>query len=392
MSLAERLLPDLIRIPSPNPPGDTQAVAAHVSALLHAWGFDVVEYAPPARPAAHSLVATLGRGEPSLLYHAHLDTVPIGAREAALWSSDPYTPTERDGRLYGKGSVDDKGPLAAMLAVAQRLTSQPHPVRGQFVLVAAAEEETGGQWGTRWLADQGHIPPVDFVVVGEQTANRAATAHKGVLRATVRVLGRSAHATNPDRGVNAINALARVVLTLEDYHRRLQDRVHPLVGSPTCNIGIVQGGAATNVVADQCGLRLDRRLLPGEDVTAAQRELQEVVAAVPLPVGARVEVGDFSVSNAFETGADNPLTQRFLAVAADVLGSDPGPVGYLPGSDAKHLTGIARQGMVVFGPGSYEVAHAADEYVDLAELAQTEDILWRFAAQTLLRQEPGGRG
>ena len=385
MSLAEQLAPDLIRIPSPNPPGDTQAIATHVSQLLHGWGCHVVEYYPPAKPTARSIVATLGRGEPSLLYHAHLDTVPIGVQEANRWSSDPYTPTWRDGRLYGKGSVDDKGPLAAMLAVAQRLTTQPQPLAGMFVLVAAAEEETGGQWGTRWLADQGYIPPVDFVVVGEQTANRVATAHKGILRATVQVYGRSVHATNPDRGVNAINAMARVILALEDYHRRLQGRVHALVGSPTCNIGIIQGGAATNVVADACEVRLDRRLLPGEDVAAAQRELSEVVAAVPLPTGAGVEVGDFSVSNAFETNADTPFTQRFLAMTREVLGDDPGPVGYLPGSDAKHLTAIARQGMIVFGPGSYEVAHAADEYVDLAALAQTEAILWRFAEQTLLR-------
>ncbi len=383
-SLARELLPDLVRIPSPNPPGDTRAVADHVAALLRAWGYTVNVVAPDAKPEARSVVATLGADQPSVLYHAHIDTVPIGASEAQGWSSDPYTPTVRDGRLYGKGSVDDKGPLAAMLAVGQRLSQSDAPVHGQFILVAAAEEETGGQLGTKWLADAGHIPPADFVVVGEQTHNRVATAHKGVLRATVRTVGRSVHATNPDRGVNAINAMAHIIPALEDYHRRLAERPHPLVGAATCNIGAIQRGATANAVPDWCEVRLDRRLIPREDPAQVQRDLAEVVAGVALPAGARAEVGDFLVSNWFETDAANPLTQRFLAAAQDVLQADAGPVGYLPGSDAKHLTGIARQGMVVFGPGSYEVAHAADEYVDLRELAATEEILWRFAANLLL--------
>lgn len=383
MSLSTELLPDLVRIPSPNPPGDTRAVAEYVAGLLRGWGYDVAVVAPSAKPAAASVVARLGDGSPSVLYHAHIDTVPIGATEATGWTSDPYDPAARDGRLYGKGSVDDKGPLAAMLAVARRYADAGGPQRGQLVIVAAAEEETGGQLGTRWLVDAGHILPVDFIVVGEQTHNRVATAHKGVLRATVRTHGRSVHATNPDRGVNAINAMARVVLALEDYHHTLRDRAHPLVGAPTLNVGIIEGGATANAVADWCLVRLDRRLAPGEDPAAAQAELKQVVAAVPLPDGASAEVGEFLVSNWFETEADSRLTRAFLDVTERALGSDPGPVGYMPGSDAKHLTTVAREGMVVFGPGSYEVAHAIDEYVDLAELEVTERILWEFLQQVM---------
>lgn len=383
MSLSVELLPDLVRIPSPNPPGDTRAVADHVAGLLRSWGYDIHVVAPPAKPQAASVVARLGSGAPSVLYHAHMDTVPIGATEAAGWTSDPYDPVVRDGRLYGKGSVDDKGPLAAMLAAARRFAEARHGARGQLVIVAAAEEETGGQLGTRWLVDAGHITPVDFIVVGEQTHNRVATAHKGVLRATVHTQGRSVHATNPDRGINAINAMARVVLALEDYHRTLRERAHPLVGAPTLNVGVIEGGATANAVADWCRVRLDRRLIPREDPAQAQAELKAVVAAVPLPDGASAEVGEFLVSNWFETQADSRLTRAFLDVTARVLGDDPGPVGYLPGSDAKHLTSVARDGMVVFGPGSYEVAHAIDEYVDLAELEQTEGILWEFLRQVM---------
>lgn len=384
MSLAAQLLADLVSIPSPNPPGDTRRIANYVAMLLHEWGYDVVELLPDKKPEAHSVVATLGRGSPSLLYHAHIDSGPLGASEAAGWSSDPYTPTIRDGKLYGKGSVDDKGSLAAMLAVAKRLADDPRPKRGQLVMVAAAEEKTGGQLGTRWLADNGHLPPVDFVVVGQPTSNRVATANKGVLRATVRTFGKSVHATNPDRGVNAINAMARIILALEDYHHSLKARAHPLVGVASCNIGVIQGGATANAVADACEVRLDRRLVPREDPAQVQEELIDLVNGVTLPAEATATVGDFLVSNWFETSLDNDLARQFLAVILQVVAGDPGPVGYPPGSDAKHLTQIAQKGMIVFGAGSYEVAQTSVEHVDLAELQATEEILWRFAEATLI--------
>ncbi len=256
-------------------------------------------------------------------------------------------------------------------------------LRGTLVLVAAAEEETGGQLGTRWLAEAGHLPPCDFIIVGEQTHNRVATAHKGVLRATVCTHGRSVHATDPDRGVNAITAMARIVLALEDYHRSLAERVHPMVGVPTCNVGVIQGGSTANAVPDHCAIYLDRRMIPGEDPAAVQAELEAVVRGVDI-APAEVTVSGFQVSDWFSSSAEGPLAKLFLDCVARELQDSPGPVGYLPGSDAKHLTGLLRGEMIVFGPGSYEVAHAADEYVDLAEFATTVRILLDFADRALL--------
>jgi acetylornithine deacetylase/succinyl-diaminopimelate desuccinylase family protein len=377
------LLQELVRIPSPNPPGDTRAIAAAIAAWLQEAGCDVRVLAPEARPEAASVVAAVGHGEPVIMLHAHIDTVPVAAAEAQRWSVDPYSATIREGRLYGKGSVDDKAPLAAMMITAAHVAAQRERLRGTLLLVAAAEEETGGQLGTHWLAEAGHLPACDFIVVGEQTHNRVATAHKGVLRATVRVHGRSAHATNPDRGVNAITAMARIVLALEAYHRALAERVHPMVGVPTCNVGVIQGGSTANAVPDHCVIYLDRRMIPGEDPAAVQAELEQVVREVEI-APAEVSLSGFQVSHWFSSTAEGPLARLFLDCVARELGASPGPVGYLPGSDAKHLTGLMRGEMIVFGPGSYEVAHAADEYVDLAEYASTVRILMDFADRALL--------
>jgi acetylornithine deacetylase/succinyl-diaminopimelate desuccinylase family protein len=380
------LLQELARIPSPNPPGDTRAIAGYIAEAMRRAGCEVKTLAPEVKPDAVSVVATVGQGDPVIMLHAHIDTVPIGANEAQQWTVDPYAAAIRDGRLYGKGSVDDKAPLAAMMTVLARAASQQDRLRGTLVLVAAAEEETGGRLGTYWLAQNGHLPECDFIVVGEQTHNRVATAHKGVMRATVRATGRAAHATNPDRGVNAITAMARAVLALDDYHRALATRAHPMVGVPTCNVGVIQGGSTANAVPDSCVIHLDRRMIPGEDPAAVQAELERVIAAVGVHP-ARLSIGDFLVSNWFSSTVESPLAQTFLARVRQELGDDPGPVGYLPGSDAKHLVGLARGDMVIFGPGSYEVAHAYDEYVDLQEFRSTTTILLDFARRTLLAGE-----
>lgn len=380
MTLIE-LLQSLVRIPSPNPPGDTRAIADFIAQTMAVVGCQVVSVAPETKPEAVSVIATLGSGDPVIMLHAHIDTVPIAADEAGQWSVDPYAAVIKDGRVYGKGSVDDKAPLAAMMQTILNAAARDS-LHGTLVLVAAAEEEVGGRLGTRWLADNGHLPMCDFIVVGEQTHNRVATAHKGVMRATVRTTGKSVHATNPDRGINAITAMARAVLALEAYHHQLSERVHPLVGVPTCNIGVIHGGSTANAVPDSCAVYLDRRMIPGEDPAAVQREMQAVIAAVDV-APAQISIGDWLTSNWFDSTVDSPLAQTFLAVVGEILGIDPQPIGYLPGSDAKHLTGATRGEMIIFGPGSYEVAHAFDEYVDIAELEQTQRILQTFIDRTL---------
>ncbi len=380
MSELTELLKELIEIPSPNPPGDHRAIAEFVSQWLRNVGAKVSVLSPPEKPEAESVVAVIGSGDPVIMLHAHIDTVPVGESEAAAWSSNPFRAVERNGRLYGKGSVDDKGPLAAMMIAFKKLALSRHS--GTLVLVGAAEEEVGGQLGTRWLAHAGYLPQCDFIIVGEQTFNRVATAHKGVMRATIRTTGHSVHATNPDRGVNAINAMARVVLALENYHHDLSRRVHPLVGVPTCNVGVIQGGSTANAVADQCMIRLDRRVIPGETPEVVQAELQAVVDSLEL-APATVEVGEFLYSSPFESKLQTSLGKAFLGCSSNLTQAPAEPIGYLPGSDAKHLLGLVRGDMVIFGPGSYEVAHTYDEYVDIGELEQCEAVISTFLEQVM---------
>lgn len=376
------LLQKLVQIPSPNPPGDTQDIAQFVAEQMREIGATVTMPAPESKPEAVNVIATLGSGDPVIMLHAHIDTVPVAATEAGKWHVDPYSGVVKDGRLYGKGSIDDKAPLASMMLAMARAAEQSG-IKGTLVLVAAAEEEVGGQLGTKWMADNGYLPDCDFIVVGEQTGNKVATAHKGVMRATVEAVGKSVHATNPDRGINAIVAMSKAVLALQAYHEELSKRVHPIVGVPTCNVGVISGGSTSNAVPDRCTVELDRRMIPGEHPEVVQNELRAVIAGVDS-APATLEIGDFLFSSWFESSLESDLAQTFLDCVNRELDDDPGPVGYLPGSDAKHLMRQARGDMIIFGPGSYKVAHAYDEHVELTDYHSTTAILIDFIKRVML--------
>ena len=375
------LLQRLVQIPSPNPPGDTCAIADFVAEQMRAIGCEVRQLAPAAKPEALNTVAVLGSGDPCIMLHAHIDTVPIGATEAEKWSVDPYAGVVRDGALYGKGSIDDKAPLASMM-LTMTDAAQQESLDGTLVLVAAAEEEVGGQLGTKWLADEGHLPACDFIVVGEQTGNKVAIAHKGVMRATVRTSGKSVHATNPDRGINAIVAMSKIINALDGYHHDLAKRLHPVVGFPTCNIGVIEGGSTANAVPDACAIKLDRRMIPREDPETVKAELRAVIGSVDLAPAA-VSIDEFVYSRWFDSALDTEHAQTFMSCVRDEISNDPGPIGYLPGSDAKHLMDVARGDMIIFGPGSYEAAHAFDEHVMLTDYQATTNILLNFVRETL---------
>ena len=213
-----------------------------------------------------------------------------------------------------------------------------------------------------------------------------ATAHTGVLRAAFHVAGRTSHATDPWRGRNAINGMAHLILDLERYQTEvLERRPHPLLGPASINVGVIEGGVSANVVADACTIRVDRRMVPGEDPQAVIAELQEIVALRQVADPERAySVDSFLISNWFQSDAENDLIRRFMQLCSADTGAPADPVGYLPGSDAKHLVDVARRGMVVFGPGTYQVAHSTDEYVLIDGLATTCRILTRFAEELLL--------
>ena len=200
-----------------------------------------------------------------------MDTVPAGGG----WTGDPFRLTERDGKLFGRGACDAKGPIVAMAEAgppARRRSATSW--RGTLIMMFVADEEINGG-GSRVLARQQPTP--DWIVIGEPTNNAVFAAHKGCLRPLIRAKGKAAHSGRPELGVNAILAASRLTSIFDERDRELRALSHPLVGHASLSVTRIVGGIGDNVIPESCEMVLDRRLLPGESLDAAMDELHAML-------------------------------------------------------------------------------------------------------------------
>jgi acetylornithine deacetylase len=314
-----------------------------------------------------------------LMLNSHMDTVPVGGM-----TIDPFDPVVRDGRLYGRGACDAKGPIAAM--VGALVAHAANPERAMPVVFAATVDEEFSFGGSRALVEREW--PVAAAVVGEPTRLACVTAHTGVARWRVAVRGRTAHGAYPHLGRSAIYDGARVALALEAYASSLAaGPAHALLGPASLNVGRVAGGRAVNVVPDECDFEVERRVLPGEDARAA-------VDACEAWIRARVRDATIAVDEPYlldpplETPAGAAVAREVCAAHRAVFDRECAVEGARYGTDASKL---ARAGIeaVVCGPGDIANAHTCDESVAVAEI---EDAA-RFYARLLDGwQARGGAG
>ena len=330
----------------------------------------------PTRPAVHgggrdNIVATLpgATDSPTVMYHAHLDTVGLSGKATA-------DPVVSGGMVYGRGSCDTKGSLAAMVESIPLLLAVDAAERATILFVGGIDEEVTG---TGALALTEGPWTIDMAIVGEPTGLEMATAHKGVFRVDITTVGTPAHSSKPHLGVNAISAMATVVHALEsDYIPSLAERSHALVGSPTFNVSTIRGGTGANVVPAECVVHVDRRVIPGETHSAIMEEIEAVVASCDLG-GARAHVSAPALaSHAVDTPGDHPVVQALGAAREAVVGEFGSPIGVTYGTDASFFdpAGIP---CVIFGPGSIDQAHADEEWVSIEETARAAEILAQAA-------------
>ncbi len=331
-----------------------------------------------------NVVATLrgGRPGPRLLLNAHLDTVP------GYGMPDAYRARHRDGRLYGRGAVDMKGAMAAMLCAMRELDRTEGTFAGELVFVGVAGEENGSP-GMQALAARDDIA-ADFAVVGEPTGLRVARAHKGSMWIEATFHGQATHGSVPHEGVNAASAAARFITAVDDeLVPRLAERRHPLLGSATINVGVVRGGDRPPMVPAVCQVQLDRRLVPGEEHEEVLEELRELAsrAAGPSPVRPP-EVAEMSGTNGFrhtplDCPGDDPGVLALGEIVADHLGLPPEPLGMTFWTDAALFAAETGTPTVVCGPGDIAQAHSLDEWVDVAQLLAASEIYLELSRRFL---------
>lgn len=367
-------LAELIRVNSVNPayeggPGEG-AIAQVVRHFFEQRGIEVWEQEVfPGRP---NVIARLpGRDAARrVILEAHMDTVSI-----AGMSIPPFEPRLAQGRMFGRGSCDTKGGLAAMMHAVAAVQESGERPPCEVWLAAVVDEE----FSYRGVVKLCEGLSGAAAIVAEPTGLRAVTATKGVLRWRLGVRGRAAHSSKPHLGVNAINHMARVLLELEKDHERLAAHPHPLLGPATCNVGLIRGGVQVNFVPDECVIEVDRRLLPGERVESVLAHYQGLLDALRARhpgLMAEQVLPPLLRDEALET----PMNAAPALLASTILnemGLNPAPCGVPFGSDASKLS---RAGIpsLVFGPGSIDQAHAAEEFVEIGQVVQAVEFYRNF--------------
>ena len=358
----EGLLERLVGVDTQNPPGRETDAATLLASELDAIGF-TTEVRPLADGRAN-VVGRIDNGDgPCFAFNSHMDTVPVGGG----WTGDPFRLTERDGKLFGRGACDAKGPVVAMAEAGRLLASQRSLWRGTLVLMFVADEEINGG-GSRALSKE--QPRPDLIVVGEPTNNAVFAAHKGCLRPLIRAKGKAAHSGRPELGVNAIVAASRLTSIFDERDRELRTLSHPLVGHASLSVTRIAGGIGDNVIPESCEMVLDRRLLPGETLDAAMDELHAMLTRAKRDHGVDAVIEAIRTkAGPAETALDSPLVRNAVAVSRAHGVTFPQPGGLTGGCDLVHFHDAGAVG-IVLGPGSLDVAHKPDEYVPKDDLAR----------------------
>jgi acetylornithine deacetylase len=380
---ATHLLRDLVALPSVNPMGrdlrGPDVFEHRVTAYLEEFfrGLDVRYERQNVAPGRDNIVAWYEppAASATLVFDAHQDTVPTDGM-----TIEPFAAHVEDGRLYGRGACDVKGGMAAMLAAFTRVVREKPAGAGRVVMACTADEEFTFL-GVRRLAKTdltgGRGGPVG-AVVAEPTQLNIVNAHKGAVRWDLLTAGRSCHSSRPELGINAVYRMARLLPFIEQYAEELRaTKTHPLLGPATLSVGRIEGGVSVNTVPDRCRIEIDRRLLPGEDADAA---------AAHLAVYLRGRVGDdlpFSFGDPWLSapalapeGSEGLVARLGAAIDAVVGRHEVLAVPY--GTDAAPLAAAGVPG-VVFGPGDIGKAHTCDEWIELNEVEQAAEILYRLA-------------
>ncbi len=347
-------------VSSPDPRLDQSNLG--VIHLLAQWlenlGFRI--HLQPVTPNKSNLIATLGpEGETKgLVLSGHTDTVPF---DEGLWSHDPFSLTEKDGRLYGLGSADMKSFFALALEATRTIDSQR--LRQPIIIVATCDEESTMS-GAQSLERLG-LPAGRYAVIGEPTSLQPVRMHKGVMMETIHVHGHSGHASNPELGANALEGMVSVLQNLLLWRDQLAQMHHPefQVPYPTLNLGAIHGGDSPNRICGHCRAHLDFRLLPGMSVDQLREALQHKIKdalRVHPKLKARLEPL-FDGVPPFET----PASAEIVQLCESLSGETAKAVSFA--TEAPFLTRLGLE-TIVMGPGSIDQAHQPNEYLPVSHI------------------------
>lgn len=398
-------LQGLTRIPSVNPPGEEYVAGAEfIGAKLREFGYDVQFVTADNRPEhtkAHPRVNVMGRidgqsNAPVLHFNGHFDVVPVGAG----WTTDPFGAELRDGKVYGRGTSDQKAGIASSIFAVEAIRRSGVKLQGSVEQSGTVDEESGGFAGVATLAARGliHKARTNFVIITEPSnVDRICIGHRGVYWFKVVQHGRIGHGSMPYLGVNAAEHLGDVIHEVNHTLKpKLAERVTAMPVEPSgsrhacININSIFGGqpeegTQTPCVIDRAGAIFDRRFLTEERFDDVKSEithlLEDVNSRTP---SAKYTMEDLMIVHPVQTDPESILIRAVAGCIEDVMGVKP-PLTASPGTyDQKHVVRIGHvQDCIAYGPGILALAHQPDEYVLVEDMVKAAKVMALTAMRLL---------
>lgn len=370
--VCREILMDLLRIDSSQPEGNEKnMVDAIVAMFPEGTQFTRIVHTPQ----RHSLILTIPGACPenAVAFVGHIDTVPCG--DLNKWESHPLQPTEDQGKIRGRGSADMKGGVAAMIAAAKAILASGITMQHTVLFCFTADEENGGL-GAKALLQREEFACVREIWITEPTNGEIGVCEKGALWLKFTAQGKSAHASRPELGKNALDMLVRIYQELcPKYHHTAH---HPLLGDNTLSLTRLQGGVSTNIIPDHGEMELDIRTLPVQDHQTMLEEIRAVIA--------RCQEDDpqfsvtFEVTNnrpAIEQDERDPLIENIKAICEEMHRST-NTRGIHFYTDGSQLVPFYKKPFVILGPGNDAMAHQINECVEVKEVLALAQLYTKY--------------
>lgn len=372
----------LCAIDTQNPPADYSGSSKFMKTLYESIGLETTFFCGEAgKVNVGGRWKGSGEKKDVFLLSGHMDVVPVGTG----WDfHNPLHVEEKDGILYGRGVVDMKGSLIAQFLAAKALKEAGVQLKGDWYLFSTVDDETAGKMGLKYIIDEGldkaGWKKPTFHILGEPTDLKMCVAFKGRMWIKLTLKGKAAHGGNPSAGINAIEKMTRLIpkiLTLPRW-------THPLMGIDTINLGTIQGGEKTNIVADTCTLTIDYRYVAPHSSTEVEKTLRDLIKKVSEsdPDTELAEFEVFERREPKEIPQTLPQIQSVKMITAEVTGKETTFSGVLSAGDS-YWTILAGIPALFFGPGSMSVAHTNKEQVAIDELMNASKIYALFALRNL---------
>jgi succinyl-diaminopimelate desuccinylase len=375
------LTAEFVKIPTVNPPGENyhrftdfyakRAEELELEVQVINTPKERVEEMGYTLPRTNAIVALRGeKGKPVLHMNGHFDVVPVGSG----WTVDPFGAEIREGMIYGRGSSDMKGSVAAQLMAAAAIKKAGIKLNGTITISATCDEETGGQLGAGYVVEKGYAD-ADFGINSDAgPIDTVSLGHRGAMWLEITTKGKTSHGSVPHKGINAVEKMANVIQELKKLREGFKKKVSamplsdPLCKHPTLTIGgTIHGGIKTNVIPDRCVMTIDRRVIYEETPEEAREEVEAVLR----------DMAERDPEFSYETRVVNRIEPSYTPESSEIVGTLKKNVKALLGKDAQISYGGGYTDMWYFNKimpmAHYGVnlsgqAHTADEHLKLDDL------------------------